>query len=129
MAANPRAHAEMLENFALVCSDSDGIRQLRLVIEELRAGATDLLRPGVTTDDLELLLVSLGPTVQLTDEHDPRMWHRLLRISLDDLRAGHDERPQPRTGPPNPEAGPETPIEHAFKPRSEFLTPGTRHDR
>lgn len=86
-------HRAMMENFALTWSvpDLDGIRQLRLVIEELRARATDLLRPGVTTDDLLLLLVSLGHAVEFTDECRPQMWHRLLRISLDGLRAEHRE--------------------------------------
>ncbi|SEP46207.1 TetR/AcrR family transcriptional regulator [Amycolatopsis saalfeldensis] len=84
-------HRAIMERFALVSSDSDpdGIRQLRLVIEELHAGAADLLRPGVTTEDLLLLLVSLGHAVQVTDECRPQLWHRLLHISLDGLRAGH----------------------------------------
>ncbi|MFK0245542.1 TetR/AcrR family transcriptional regulator [Amycolatopsis azurea] len=86
-------HRVIVENFALTWSDPDleGIQQLRLVIEELRAGAADLLRPGVTTEDLLLLLVSLGHAVQLTDECRPLMWNRLLRISLDGLRADHGE--------------------------------------
>lgn len=83
-------HRAIMENFALTWSvpDLDGIRQLRLVIEELcaRAGAAGLLRPGVTTDDLLLLLVSLGHAVQLTHECRPEMWQRLLHISLDGLR-------------------------------------------
>ncbi|WP_410652050.1 hypothetical protein [Amycolatopsis sp. cmx-4-54] len=73
--------------------DLDGIQQLRLVIERLcaRAGAAGVLRPGVTTDDLLLLLVSLGHAVQITDECRPRMWNRLLHISLDGLRADRRE--------------------------------------
>jgi AcrR family transcriptional regulator len=88
-------HRAIMENFALTWSvpDLEGIRQLRLVIEELcaRAGAAGLLRPGVTTDDLLLLLVSLGHAVQITDTCRPRMWNRLLRISLDGLRVDHRE--------------------------------------
>jgi AcrR family transcriptional regulator len=88
-------HRAIMENFALTWSepDLDGIRQLRLVIEELcaRAEAAGLLRPGVTTDDLLLLLLSLGHAVQITDECRPQMWNRLLRLSLDGLRAGHLE--------------------------------------
>ncbi|MBA8929315.1 AcrR family transcriptional regulator [Kutzneria viridogrisea] len=88
-------HRAIMENFALTWSvpDLEGIRQLRLVIEELcaRAGAAGLLRPGVTTDDLLLLLVSLGHAVQITDECRPQMWNRLLRISLDGLRADRRE--------------------------------------
>jgi len=86
-------HRAIMENFALTWSvpDLEGIQQLRLVIEELcaRAAAAGLLRPDVTTDDLLLLLVSLGHAVQVTDECRPQMWHRLLRISLDGLRADH----------------------------------------
>ncbi|GAA4533745.1 TetR/AcrR family transcriptional regulator [Amycolatopsis samaneae] len=86
-------HRAIMENFALTWSvpDLEGIQQLRMVIEELCARATNLLRPGVTTDDLLLLLVSLGHAVELTDECRPRMWNRLLRISLDGLRAEHRE--------------------------------------
>ncbi len=88
-------HRAIVENLALTWSDPDleGIQQLRLVIEELcaRAQAAGLLRPGVTTDDLLLLLVSLGHAVQVTDECRPRMWRRLLHISLDGLRADRGE--------------------------------------
>jgi AcrR family transcriptional regulator len=86
-------HRAIMESFAVISStsDTDGLQQLRLVLEELRAGAAALLRPGVTTDDLLLLLVSLGHAVQLTDECRPELWHRLLHISLDGLRAGHRE--------------------------------------
>ncbi|MEK8170536.1 TetR/AcrR family transcriptional regulator [Streptomyces sp. M19] len=84
-------HRAIMENFQLTWStpDLEGIQQLRLVIEELRARATESLRPGVTTDDLLLLLVSLGHAVQVTDDCHPQMWHRLLFISLDGLRADH----------------------------------------
>ncbi|WP_020672438.1 TetR/AcrR family transcriptional regulator [Amycolatopsis nigrescens] len=93
-------HRAIMENFALTWStpDLEGIQQLRLVVEQLRARATDLLRPGVTTDDLLLLLVSLGHAVQITDECRPQLWHRLLHISLDGLRADHHE-PLPATIP------------------------------
>jgi AcrR family transcriptional regulator len=95
-------HRAIVENFALTWSDPDleGIEQLRLVIEQLRARATDLLRPGVTTDDLLLLLVSLGHAVQLTDDCRPQMWDRLLHICLDGLRADHRE-PLPPDSPPS----------------------------
>ncbi|WP_406673613.1 helix-turn-helix domain-containing protein [Nonomuraea sp. N2-4H] len=90
-------HRAIMENLALTWAgpDLEGVRQLRLVIEHLcdRACAAGLLRPGVTTDDLLLLLVSLGHAVQITDECRPGQWNRLLCISLDGLRAtGH---PQP----------------------------------
>lgn len=108
-------HRAIMENFALTWADPDleGIHQLRLVIEQLcaRAGAMGLLRPGVTTDDLLLLLVSLGHAVQITDECRPQMWNRLLRISLDGLRADHREPllpadTAPDTHHPNPEQKP-----------------------
>ncbi|MFG3257064.1 TetR/AcrR family transcriptional regulator [Streptomyces sp. NPDC048172] len=86
-------HRAIMENSALTWSDPDleGLEQLRLVIEQLcaRAHAAELLRPGVTTDDLLLLLVSLGHVVQFTDQCRPQMWNRLLHISLDGLRADH----------------------------------------
>ncbi|MFD9889903.1 TetR/AcrR family transcriptional regulator [Amycolatopsis sp. NPDC059027] len=99
-------HRAIMENFSLTWSvpDLEGIQQLRLVIEELcaRAGAAGLLRPDVTTDDLLLLLVSLGHAVQVGDEcHRPDMWKRLVSISLDGLRACHHE-PLPDDTPPNP---------------------------
>ncbi|MFE7114151.1 TetR/AcrR family transcriptional regulator [Streptomyces sp. NPDC057654] len=88
-------HRATMENFALTWSEPnlEGIQQLRLVIDELcaRAHAAGLLRPGVTTDDLLLLLVSLGRAVQLTDQCRPHMWNRLLHLSLDGLRADHRE--------------------------------------
>ncbi|WP_215544116.1 TetR/AcrR family transcriptional regulator [Amycolatopsis sp. CA-230715] len=88
-------HRAIMENFALTWSvpDLDGLQKLRLVIERLcaRADAAGLLRPGVTTDDLLLLLVSLGHAVQVTDECRPRLWARLLHVSLDGLRADHRE--------------------------------------
>jgi AcrR family transcriptional regulator len=66
---------------------------LRPVIDELliRAHAAGVLRVGVTGEDLSLLLVSLGQTVQLTERCRSQMWRRLLRISLDGLRADHHE--------------------------------------
>jgi AcrR family transcriptional regulator len=86
-------HRAIVENFALTWAEPDleGIQQLRRVIERLcaRATAAGLLRPGVTTDDLLLLLISLGHAVQLTDECRPHLWTRLLHISLDGLRPDH----------------------------------------
>jgi AcrR family transcriptional regulator len=70
---------------------------LRPVIDELlaRAHAAGVLRAGVTGADLALLLASLGQTVQLTEQcrpqRQPQLWRRLLRISLDGLRAEHQE--------------------------------------
>ncbi|MFE9579616.1 TetR/AcrR family transcriptional regulator [Nocardia sp. NPDC006044] len=82
-------HRAIMEHFALAVPDPDpeGLGRLRLVIEELCVRATARLRPGVTADDLVLLLVSLGHAVQITDECRPDLWRRLLHISLDGLRA------------------------------------------
>ncbi|PRY39550.1 TetR/AcrR family transcriptional regulator [Umezawaea tangerina] len=110
-------HRAIMENFELTWAepDLDGIRQLRLVIDELcaRAGAAGLLRPGVTTDDLLLLLVSLGHAVRITDDCRPRMWTRLLHISLDGLRPDHRGPLPDGTAPVGrtPEA-PESPPSH-----------------
>jgi AcrR family transcriptional regulator len=94
-------HYAIMENFALTWSvpDVEGLQQLRLVVEELCASATGVLRPGVTADDLLLLLVSLGHAVQFTDKCRPQMWNRLLQISLDGLRADHRELPPLDTEP------------------------------
>src|SRR5690606_15940486 len=101
-------HIAVMQNFSLTWSvpDLEGIQQLRLVVEELCARATHVLRPGVTTDDLLLLLVSLGHAVQLTDDCRPHMWQRLLHLSLAGLRA-HDDAPLP-VGP-EPDAAPSSP--------------------
>ncbi|NKY53059.1 TetR/AcrR family transcriptional regulator [Nocardia vermiculata] len=86
-------HRAIMEHFALALPvpDPEGIGKLRLVVVELCDRARSVLRPGVTVDDLLLLLVSLGHAVQVTDECRPHMWHRLLRISLDGLRADNLE--------------------------------------
>lgn len=86
-------HRATLEHFALTWAEPDreGIGQLRLVIDELRAraDAAGLLRPGVTTDDVLLLLVALGHAVEVTDACRPEGWRRLLTVTLDGLRADH----------------------------------------
>jgi len=86
-------HRATMESFALSWTDPDpvGVAQLRAVVEELRVRAAGLLRPGVTTDDLMLLLTSLGYAAQLTDQSQPHLWERLLRVSLDGLRSAHRE--------------------------------------
>jgi AcrR family transcriptional regulator len=78
----------MMESFA--GSWSEGTVLLRPIIEELviRARGAGVLRPGVTSEDLSLLLASLSQTVQMCA---PQKWRRLLRISLDGLRADHRE--------------------------------------
>ncbi|MGH3996240.1 MAG: TetR/AcrR family transcriptional regulator [Pseudonocardiaceae bacterium] len=94
-------HNAMMESFALTWAvpDPEGIQRLRLVIEELRARASGVLRPDVTPDDLLLLLISLGHAVQVTDECRSHMWNRLLHISLAGLRADHTDPLPTETAP------------------------------
>ncbi|MEW2395482.1 TetR/AcrR family transcriptional regulator [Streptomyces sp. NPDC046862] len=63
------------------------------VMDELRIRCVNagLLRGGVTTADLVLLLTSLSQVVQAADDGHPGQWHRLLRISLDGLSSRHTE--------------------------------------
>ena len=90
-------HRALMESFAESWSvpTADCALQLHPVIEELftRAVAAGVLRSGVTSDDLSLLLASLARTVQMTNQQHPQMWRRLLRISLDGLRS--DQAPLP----------------------------------
>ncbi|MGE0215974.1 TetR/AcrR family transcriptional regulator [Mycolicibacterium sp.] len=84
-------HRAMMERFALTWTvpEAEGINQLRSVLEELCVRAADLLRPGITVDDLLLLLVSLGHAVEITRGCRPEMGARLMHIALDGLRADH----------------------------------------
>lgn len=79
---------------------------LRPVIDELldRAHAAGVVRAGVTGADLALLLAALGQTVQLVEQCSPQLWRRLLRISLDGLRADNRE-PLPSEADPVIEPG------------------------
>ncbi|WP_244876532.1 TetR/AcrR family transcriptional regulator [Winogradskya consettensis] len=65
------------------------------IIDELLARAAGLLRPGVTRDDLLLMLQSLSCAVRVTQQsgrpRDRTAWNRLVRISLDGLRATHSD--------------------------------------
>ncbi|WP_460961856.1 TetR/AcrR family transcriptional regulator [Parasphingorhabdus pacifica] len=74
-------------------------RELHPVVEELlaRCHAAGVLRAGVGSEDIALLLASLGRTIQFTASTNPELWRRHLRISLDGLRACHDE-PLPGDG-------------------------------
>lgn len=51
-----------------------------------RAGA---LRPGVTSDDLLLLISSTAQSAWSCEADRPGLWQRLVAIYLDGLRAGH----------------------------------------
>jgi len=56
-----------------------------------------VLRPGVTSADLVLLLASLSQVVQTSGDNRPGQWRRLLRISLDGLSSRNTE-PLPDAG-------------------------------
>jgi AcrR family transcriptional regulator len=58
------------------------------VIDEIvaRAHAAGLLRPGVTTVDLGMVPVMLGPVMDGCRELSPDLWRRSLHIVLDGLR-------------------------------------------
>ncbi|MCE7079832.1 TetR/AcrR family transcriptional regulator [Streptomyces sp. ST2-7A] len=77
----------------------DCVGLLTPVIDDLRgrALAAGVLRPDVTTEDLSLLLASLGQVVQMTAGTCPGMWRRHLRICLDGLDPAHTE-PLPAAG-------------------------------
>ncbi|WP_236718308.1 TetR/AcrR family transcriptional regulator [Actinoplanes sp. TFC3] len=84
-----RQHAVMDCVVAGWSRPSDEIAVLGDIIDELlaRARAANLLRPGVTREDLLLMLQSLSFTVKVTP--DDKSWTRLVTISLDGLRAHH----------------------------------------
>ena len=88
-------HRGMAESLAGHWSEpaADCSLQLRPIIDDLlaRAHTAGVLRPDVTGEDLSLLLASLSQCVQITDACRPQLWRRLLRITLDGLRADHHE--------------------------------------
>jgi AcrR family transcriptional regulator len=98
-------HRAMMERLAGSWSvpTAECTQLLRPVFEELvaRAHAAGVLRAGDTGEDASLLIASLGQTVQLTEGTCPQMCRRLLRISLDGLRADHRE-PLPAGTDPRP---------------------------
>jgi AcrR family transcriptional regulator len=57
-----------------------------------RAQQAGLIRPGVTPEDLHLILHALSSTVNLTESCcRPGAWRRTAQLTLDGLRADHQE--------------------------------------
>lgn len=89
-------HRALVERFAETWHTSSGVaacrRELHPVINDLltRCHEAGALRPGVTTDDITLLLVALGRIAQLAVEQGcPELWQRALQITLDGLQPSH----------------------------------------
>lgn len=89
-------HRAMVERFAETWDSTNGIatcqRELHPVIDDLVVRCHDdgALRPGVTGEDISLLLVALGRIAQLASAQQlPQMWQRALQIALDGLRPIH----------------------------------------
>ena len=91
--ARQAAHRALMQCYAQnwCVPASDYMAEVRPLIEELlaRARAAGRVRPGVTGEDLALLLAGLGQAVQLTEPQHPGLWRRTLRICLDGLRSDH----------------------------------------
>jgi AcrR family transcriptional regulator len=86
-----RQHAIMDSVVAGWSRPSEEAATLGLIVDELltRAEAASLLRPGITRDDLLLMLQSLSYAVKVTCPESS--WKRLVRISLDGLLATHQD--------------------------------------
>lgn len=91
-------HRALVEQFAETWDTTEGIatcrRELHPVIDGLVARCHDagVLRPGVTGEDISLLLVGLGRIAQLASvQGDPLLWRRALQIALDGLQPIHRE--------------------------------------
>lgn len=91
-------HRALVEQFAETWDTTDGTatcrRELYPVIDELvaRCHQAGVLRPGVTGEDISVLLVGLGRIAQLASvQGRPILWRRALRVALDGLRSIHRE--------------------------------------
>ena len=89
-------HRALVQRFAETWDTTSGIatcrRELHPVIDDLVARCHDagVLRPGVTGEDVSLLLVALGHIAQLAAAQErPEMWQRTLHITLDGLQPVH----------------------------------------
>lgn len=89
-------HRALVEQFARTWDTTEGKatceRSLYPVIDELVARCHEVgaLRPGVTGEDISLLLVGLGGIAQLAGAREhPALWRRALRIALDGLQPVH----------------------------------------
>lgn len=89
-------HRALVERFAETWETTSGIdacrRELHPVIDDLvvRCHDSGVLRPGVTGEDISLLLIALGRISQLAAAQErPELWQRALQIALDGLRSTH----------------------------------------
>lgn len=89
-------HRALVERFAETWETTSGIaacrRELHPVIDNLvnRCHVAGVLRPGVTGEDISLLLIALGRISQLAAAQErPELWQRALQIALDGLRSKH----------------------------------------
>lgn len=101
-------HRALVERFAETWDSTSGIaacrRELHPVIDDLvtRCHDAGVLRPGVTGEDISLLLVALGRIAQLSAAQErPELWQRTLEIVLDGLRPTH-QAPLPANSPAKP---------------------------
>lgn len=91
-------HRALVEQFAQTWNTTEGIatctREMHPVIEDLvaRCHQAGVLRPGVTGEDILLLLVGLGRIAQAASvQGRPMLWRRALQIALDGLQPIHRE--------------------------------------
>lgn len=78
--------------------------QIAPVVSELveRAHAAGCLRPGVRAQDLATINLMLQDVIDRARSVDPQLWQRMLAITLDGLRATHDQ-PLPGHAPTSAE--------------------------
>ncbi|MFI5931059.1 TetR/AcrR family transcriptional regulator [Actinoplanes sp. NPDC051494] len=82
----------LMDSMAIGRSDEDTAELAAIMAELLvRAQQAGLVRPGVTPGDLQLMLHALSATVQITEKCRPGTWRRTAQITLDGLRAVHQE--------------------------------------
>lgn len=112
------AHRALVEQFAEAWGTAEGVaacsRELHPLIDDLvaRCHRVGALRPGVTGEDVALLLIGLGRVAQLAGEQDrPLLWRRALQVALDGLQPVHREQlpgdaRSPQDGGQSHQAGP-----------------------
>jgi hypothetical protein len=86
-------HRGLLESFgtgfrALPSQQAVYRTSIEPVIAELvaRVRAQGKLRDDVTSEDIGLLLIAIGRTIEVTEEKAPGTWRRFLTVVLDGLR-------------------------------------------
>lgn len=89
-------HRALAERFAETWETPLGIaeckRELHPVIDNLVSRCHDagVLRPGVTSEDISLLMIALGRISQLAAAQErPELWQRTLQICFDGLGSMH----------------------------------------